>query len=469
MPSDSIAGFLDQAQASRVLFPEQVEQLIRQPDIPQSNLDTLCAYLEQRGALTRFQADMLRQGRGYELNFAGYPVLDELGPCPGGVAYRALHPSLRTPVGLRRFRTEALLPTDNPTALIQRAREAATLQHPNLVSPLDAGVYRDESYATFDAPADAATLDTLVRNIGPMPGFLAAEYGRQIALALRAAHERGMWHGDIRPANLLIGPLTTKTAADGTVKRRPAPNAAVKVAEFGLVPLRPATAFPIDALPYVPPERLDGGTYDTRGDLYGLGATLYYLLAGRPPITGTTVDKLMHRVRASAPAPLTVLRPDVPAELAAVVHQLLAKQPDSRFVTASDVEAALAPFCRPGTVATAVPTDSIPTAVPESQLHPLATPADVPEAQPAPAAEWGTGEDFTTSDVSAGPVRRKLTAKEKARSKLLILLGLCLHLSAVALLVIWLTGVFNSSPEPEPVAPKKEPDKSTKSKKLRNT
>lgn len=98
MPSDSIAGFLDRAQASRVLFPEQVEQLIRQPDIPHSNLSSLCGYLLSRGVLTKYQADALREGRGHELSFAGYPVLDVIGPCRGGTAYQALHPSLRTPV-----------------------------------------------------------------------------------------------------------------------------------------------------------------------------------------------------------------------------------------------------------------------------------------------------------------------------------------------------------------------------------
>src|ERR1700760_2683369 len=103
MPSDSVAGFLARAQASRVLFPEQVEQLIRQPDIPQSDLAALCSYLLVRGVLTQFQADSIRDGRGHDLNFAGYPVIDVIGPCPYGTAYRALHPALRTPLVLRRL------------------------------------------------------------------------------------------------------------------------------------------------------------------------------------------------------------------------------------------------------------------------------------------------------------------------------------------------------------------------------
>src|SRR4051812_6536603 len=242
MPSDSVAGFLDHAQASRVLIPEQVEQLIRQPDIPQTDLDALCAYLERRGAITRFQAQTLRGGRGDELTFAGYPVLDEIGPCPGGAADRALHPSFRTPLVLRRFRADALAPADTPEELVRRARAAAVVHHPNLVTLLDAGESRGEWYAATELPADAAPLDALVREIGPVPGFLAAEFGRQAAAALRAAHERGLWHGDVRPANLFVGPLVTRVGADGAVVRRTAPNAAARLGELGLVPVRPPAA-----------------------------------------------------------------------------------------------------------------------------------------------------------------------------------------------------------------------------------
>ena len=84
MPSDSVAGFLDHAKASRVLFPEQVEQLIRQPDLPRSDLASLCDYLLARGVVTRFQAQAIRDGRTDELSFGGYPVIDVIGPCPGG-------------------------------------------------------------------------------------------------------------------------------------------------------------------------------------------------------------------------------------------------------------------------------------------------------------------------------------------------------------------------------------------------
>ena len=462
MPSDSIAGFLDQAQANRVLFPEQVALLIRQPDIPQSDLDALCAYLEGRGALTRFQAEAIRRGRGAELSFAGYPVIDRVGPCPGGTAYRALHPSLRTPVVLRRFRADALLPADTPAALAGRAQAAAALHHPNLVTVLDTGTVGDEAYAALDVPADAASLEQLVRDIGPMPAFLAAEYGRQAAAALRAAHERGVWHGDVRPANAYVSPMTVRTAADGTVKRRPAPNAALKLAELGLVPVRPAAvAAPpaADALAYLPPERVDAGTPDPRGDLYGLGATLYYLLTGRPPFSGATPDDVFPKLRTAEPAPLAALRPDVPAEFAAVVKHLMAKQPDRRPATAFDAEAALVPFCRVGTV----PVAPTPAAAPPPAAEPV---ADQPfGAYPAPADEWGAADpgDHFTAQAGAAPARKAMTAQQKTRGRVLLVLGLCLHLTAVGLIIAFATGLFNSPPPaaPDPV-PTKKTDKPKK-------
>jgi len=449
MPSDSIASFLDEAKAQRVLIPEQVEHLIRQPDVPQQNLTALCEYLEARGALTRFQADALRSGRGADLVFAGYPVLDEIGPCPGGTAYRALHPSLRTPVVLRKFRADALQPADSPADLAQRARTFPTY-HPNLLVPLDAGEFGGEFYAAVEEPGDAATLDQLVVEIGPMPTFLAAEFGRQAASALGTVDDRGLWHGDVRPATLLAGPMTVKTAADGSTKRRPAPNAAVKVAELGLVPLRPAAAASppaTDALPYLPPERVDGAIHDGRGDQYGLGASLYYLLTGRPPFAGSDADELLVKVRSADPVPLGTLRPDLPPAFVAVVERLMAKRPEARFPRTADAEAALVPFCRAAPTPAAGPVH--PTPVPEA----AAVPESV-ETYSAPADEWGAGDaaiHFTTAHAAEGRVYKERTPQQKSRTRLLIVLGLCLHTSATLLGVGWLLGWFDRAPEPTPV------------------
>ncbi|AWM37944.1 Serine/threonine-protein kinase PknF [Gemmata obscuriglobus] len=472
MPSDSIAGFLDTAKASRVLFPEQVEHLIRQPDVPLSDLSALCSYLQERGVLSKFQADALREGRAQELTFGAYPVLDVIGPCPGGTAYRVLHPSLRTPLVLRRFEPNGFAPADTPQAVVERARAFGTLAHPNLLPLLDAGVHHDQLYAVLEQPADAAPLDALVQEVGgAMPGFLAAEYGWAVASALRVIHERGGCHGEVRPGLLLVGPLTTKVNPDGTTKRRPAPNASVKLTETGLIPVREPAAFsppPAEVLAYLPPERLDSAERSPTGDLYGLAACLYLMLAGRSPFAAETLDELIHKVRTADPAPLHAVRPDVPADLSTFVTRMLAKQPADRPQTASEVVAGLAPFCRPGVVPVVAPAP-VPMALPLSGVGAAAAPP-TPSAPPAPVVvaipldgepepdAWGVDPRVFTDAHDAPDEaprqtrRRRMTDQEKRRAKLWLVVGLCLHLSAMATAAAWLGGCFNSSQNTAPPA-----------------
>lgn len=444
--SDSVAGFLDHAKANRVLFPEQVEQLIRQPDLPHANLTSLCEYLLTRGVLTRFQADAIRERRADDLSFGGYPVIDIIGPCPGGTAYRVLHPSLRTSLVLRRMRIDWLPPGDSPAGFVERAKSLGMLPHPNVVHLLDAGCYRDELYLVFDLPGDAVDLQTLTQEIGgAMPGFLAAEYGHAVASVLRLVHERGGVHGDVRPAHLLVGPLVVKTGEDGRVRRRPAPNAIVRLAELGTVPAWPG---PVTAnseptvTAYLPPERLEGRPYDPRGDIYALGATLYFLLAGRPPFPDTEPHALIEQIRSINPAPLATLRPDLPAELADLVTRMMHKVPNERPATMADVETALTPFCR----ASALKSETVPEAVAASSSL---TSAAVPVAEPAEV--WGVSSGaFSMSSVETAPLRREPSPRDRRRRHLLIALGGLLHLTGIALFIAFVLGVFSSTPEAPP-------------------
>ncbi len=481
MPSESVAGFLDRAQASRVLFPEQVQQLIMQPDIPVSDLNNFCEYLQSRGVLTRFQANALREHRGHELSYGGYPIIDEIGPCPGGTAYRALHPSLRTQIVLRRLRNDWFPPIDNPTNYLARARAFGMLSHANLLPLLDAGMQGDQIYLVIEQSADSADLESLAKEIGgAMPGFLAAEYGRAVASALRPAHEHGGTHGDIKPSNLVIGPLNVKTNSQGKQRRRPAPDAVVKLAELGLVPMRPpAAAFPIGVPPYLPPERLDSPTQDARGDIYSLGATLYFLLAGRPPFTADDPE-LLNKIRSKTPASLGTLRPDLPPDFVALISKMLEKQPADRPASAHEVEIALTKFCRQASAASSP--SMAPLASPVSNVGYGAaaaangTPALVAVPDEAEAAElsdeWGVSPsafEEAQAGATAQPKKvRTMTAEEKRRSKMLMILGGCLHMTAVAMIVLWWMGAFDGGGETYVEQPTKKAPENNKPKKKGN-
>ena len=117
-------------------------------------------------------------------------------------------------------------------------------------------------------------------------------------------------------------------------RRRPAPEAVVRLAEVGLVPVRTSLDSirpDVAALPYLPPERIDGGAMDSRGDIYGLGATLYFLLTGRPPFLGDDAAQILNAgprwgtVHARRPCD-----PICPAELIGLVARMMDKEPDRR-------------------------------------------------------------------------------------------------------------------------------------------
>lgn len=215
----------------------------------------------------------------------------------------------------------------------------------------------------LDQPRDSADITSLLKELGgAMPSFLAAEYGWTVASALQKIHERGGWHGEVRPGLLFVGPLITKVNPSGKAIRRPAPKASVKLTKTGRIPVAPpATIQPPDEaiLAYLPPERIDNNIYDPRGDIYGLGASLYSFLTCRPPFVGDTPMELMAKIRSTEPLALRILRPDVPNEFSAIITKMMAKEPKARPQTAFEVCQALAPFCRASVVTTKPPfTDS---------------------------------------------------------------------------------------------------------------
>lgn len=303
--------------------------------------DVLLDRLVEHALLTDYQADLVRAGRGEEVMVGSYRLLQPIGRGGMGVVYLAEHVHLRRRVAVKM--TSHVV--DKHPRLAHRfyaeARSVARLQHPNIVACLDAGRYQSSQ------PGRGATdffvmeyvpgkdLDSLIRDDGPLSVHRAAAIFKQVADALAEAHKHGLVHRDLKPSNVIV-----------------TPDWQAKLLDFGLA-LHPRNALTepgtiLGTVGYMAPEQArDPHAVDGRADLFALGATLFWALTGKEPYpeTGNPINDLTRRLTCGPPDIRTV-RPELPADVAELIDQLMAVDPDRRYPSAAAVATALQPFTR---------------------------------------------------------------------------------------------------------------------------
>jgi serine/threonine-protein kinase len=212
----------------------------------------------------------------------------------------------------------------------QEARTVARLSHPHVVAVYDVGADGDRQYLVMEL-VEGTSLAALLAD-GPLDAARAVEIAAETCDALAAAHAAGVIHRDIKPANVLIDP-----------------KGAVKVCDFGIArlvgaaqPALTSAGAAIGTSQYMAPEQIAGGPVDARTDLYALGCVLYAMLTGAPPFAGDDPMSIAWQHLNRPPDPIGDRRPDLPPALANLVDSLLAKHPDERPQTASDVRGVLA-------------------------------------------------------------------------------------------------------------------------------
>jgi serine/threonine protein kinase len=339
MPVCSTTVVLDALCQYRLLEPAQLEELTGSLHARFPDAKAVARELIQRGWLTPYQANHLLQGKAQELVLGSYLLLERLGEGGMGQVFKARHGKLGRVVALKVIRKERLDSPDAVRRFQREVRAAAALDHPHIVRALDADEIGGAHLLVMEYIDGATDLSRLIKKNGPLPVPQACEYIRQAALGLQHASERGLVHRDIKPANLL-------RTADGKT---------VKILDMGLARLHYPGAEGVKSSTmtqqgvvmgtpdYIAPEQaLEAHTVDIRADLYSLGCTFYYLLAGRVPFPGGTFIKKINRHQCEEPQPVEQLRPDLPAEVAGIVRRLMAKRPEDRYQTPAEVAAALA-------------------------------------------------------------------------------------------------------------------------------
>jgi hypothetical protein len=210
----------------------------------------------------------------------------------------------------------------------REARSVAKLNHPNVVAVYDTGV-EDGTHFLVMEYVEGRTLADHLRE-GPLAPERAVQVGREVLVALGAAHQRGLIHRDVKPANVMV-----------------TPEGRAKVMDFGIArPVEDNTRLTsgtsvVGTPTYMAPEQVEARPLDGRTDLYAVGAVLYECVVGSPPFDGSTALTVAAQHVRDAPVPPRRRRPGVPAGLEAVIMRALQKDPARRWPTAAAFRRAL--------------------------------------------------------------------------------------------------------------------------------
>jgi serine/threonine protein kinase len=215
---------------------------------------------------------------------------------------------------------------------VRAMKTVLPLRHPNLVTTYAAGKTGSYCWVAMEFIA-GETLRDVIKRIG-VAGMLdwkhAFRAAVDVARALEYAHEKGIVHRNVTPTNILLQ-ATDKVHKLGDVML-------AKALEGSLAEQITRTGELVGDLAFMSPERTRGLTdLDQRSDLYGLGATLYALLTGRPPFEGTTMIEQITKIRQHEPVKPTKYQLSIPAQFQDVVMKLLAKKPADRYQSAKDL------------------------------------------------------------------------------------------------------------------------------------
>jgi serine/threonine-protein kinase len=260
-----------------------------------------------------------------------YALKYRLGEGGLGTVYGALDPLLSREIAVKMLHVD--VPAEHRAALeasfLQEARAAAGLNHPHIVTVHDAGASAQGLYIAMERLKGADLRQLLQRGWRPDP-VQAATIVRRVADALAYAHDKGVVHCDVKPANIfMVGRTSPKVLDFGIARVAQAPGGT------------PHSAFTAGSPYYMAPEQLSGGPIDKRCDVYALGAVLYELLSGRKPFSGGSLDDIVDAALHQAPVPLGELNKKLPPGLVAIVHRALAKDPAQRFRSARRLAQAL--------------------------------------------------------------------------------------------------------------------------------
>ena len=255
----------------------------------------------------------------------GFKPLGLLGVGGMGVVIKALQQSLNREVAIKSLKSGAWVSSTVRERLLKEAHVVAKLKHPHVVQIYDVIEEQGKLFLVMEYMHGKSLSQTI--SAQPLEPQRAASYAHDITLAIIAAHAAGFLHRDIKPSNVLL-------SATGEIK----------VTDFGLARATEQSSLSLSGEmlgtpAYMAPEQILGHreAMDVRMDVYGIGATLYEMLTGRPPFVGSSTAETLQQVLHAEPTPPKKLAKDLPSDLESICLRCLEKSPAKRYASASEL------------------------------------------------------------------------------------------------------------------------------------
>jgi serine/threonine protein kinase len=334
----SCEWFVYELRRSNLIDRGQLDQLVGEflKRHPRSDPPALAQHLVAQKALTPFQAERVLANKAQGLVLGPYVLTDALGSGSMGTVYRAVSKTDGKPFAVKVLPRRSMW---NVRLARRQVRAFSQFNHPAVVPFVDVGTAGGTHYLVWPL-VEGESLESVVQRLGRLTPEQTAQIGVQIASGLVACHAQSLFHGLLKPSNVMVGEDFRVAILDFGIGSLLAENDGES-----LVDTMSTANTLTSGLDCSSPESIMEPTNRTpAGDQYSLGAVLYYCATGRYPFPdGNAVEKMMaHQFK--EPTPLKELAPSAPAALVEVIERLMKKKPEDRYAGADEAAERLLPL-----------------------------------------------------------------------------------------------------------------------------
>ena len=267
----------------------------------------------------------------YSLNYmvieklGRYVIVEEIGQGAMGVVYKAVDPLIDRTVAIKTINLDlSKEELANFEKRFQReVQSAGKLNHPNIVTVYDVGRTEGVAYMAMEF-LEGKELREILDSGVVLPIEKIAHIASQVADGLGFAHEHGIVHRDVKPANVMV-----------------MKNGLIKITDFGIAQMssasRTMSGMVMGSPKYMSPEQVVGQAVDGRSDIFSLGVVLYEMLAGKTPFAGENISAIMYQILNDEPIPPKAFNQNIPDSINFIVLKALAKHPDKRYQNAKEM------------------------------------------------------------------------------------------------------------------------------------